>query len=304
MNINTPPTATLDATYKLLKKYIRTYVESGELGEQFKFFEGDEMPFGTGAEISLILSANGVNLITSPRNAEHGNFPPNTVCAYTTTEVKEQYSVTIDYDAVKRCVGSEDKVKELASEYVQSLYQGHIDLQNTQFESISRALRTRAYWVKALTLGTDVELWAKQMIATINGTVSQFRLGVDGTTYGNAYVGTKKVASKKIAIIINPVTKAMLDAFGFASVMTPEFMEMKNCTVVECNGVAENSAVVTDARNVIKHKVSEVLVELTNSDGSENEHLTERYIFEPALATDGSTAVPLYPLCAINSAED
>lgn len=287
--INTAPTAALEITYNALIKYVKQYLHNPNLKSKFDVFESDEILFGNGFEINLIL---GATANTTTTNNEHGRFNANIVTVFSTEDIEKQYAVTIDEVKLSKCVGDEAKLRAYAGELAESLMQGWIDDKNTAVFGAINAIATATGNTYTVTLGTDTEKYATDMLTALKAKVESMAEGWQGSEYGNSAIGNKRIATERIALIMSPETSATLDTFGFAKSFNAEFLQTANVTRVVTNRMSEGVICVTDMRNVQLHKWYHKDVTIQNSNGSYNQFMNIGYRVDAMKTSAGVVVFP------------
>lgn len=296
MYINSSPAITYDATVKLLTRYVRLYIESGELSERFAALDKEEVRYGAGFDITTILSAT--KNATGTKLAEHGSYPPNAFTLRFSNEVGGQYGVSIDELRVQDCIGDEEKILQYAAELTESLYQGYFDDKNAAIATeAAKIIAQSAKSSVAVTLGTDTKQYALDVLTEIKAAVEDIREGITGTSYGNTLVAGKRIAARDVIIIMSNSLAALLDTNGYARVFSPEYLQAANVVRITSNRIAENTVLITDTRNIQVRRHKERFVgPIENSDGTMNYFYNKYDFIEAAVATDttysGQVAFP------------
>lgn len=296
MYINSSPAITYDATVQLLTRYVRLYIESGELSERFAALDKEEVRYGSGFDITTILSAT--KNATGTKLAEHGSYPPNAFTLRFSNEVGGQYGVSIDELRVQDCVGDEEKIRQYAAELTESLYQGYFDDKNAAIATeAAKIIAQSAKSSVAVTLGTDTKQYALDVLTEIKAAVEDIREGITGTSYGNTLVAGKRIAARDVIIIMSNSLAALLDTNGYARVFSPEYLQAANVVRITSNRIAENTVLITDTRNIQVRRHKERFVgPIENSDGTMNYFYNKYDFIEAAVATDttysGQVAFP------------
>lgn len=296
--INTAPTISLDAEYKLLEKYVKTYIESGNLKTLYDWFESEGVDYGKGYEVNIVFSQK--KYVGSGRAPEHGTFNTATLEVIINEAVKGQYAITIDKRKLAKYLANGGTVQQYASELVESLMQGYIDDKNENMENVFLGIATNSKDV-IYTAPTDEKARALKILQLLNQKLMEMKKNIKVSAYNTALVGVqdRKITTDKIAIVMTCEMASILDAYGFAQTITPEYMELngiKRFEVVDANVLGgTNKILVTDARNVALKPINAPFsVQIENSDGTTNEFLNVEYYCDYlGNATDG-LAFPSY----------
>lgn len=293
MYTNSSPTPQYVAAVQMIEKYIRQYFASGELQDRFQAFDKTAEPYGAGFDISVILAATK----QTSKQAEHGSYPPNGFALRFATKTGGQYAVTLDPAKVNACVDSEAAAQEYAAMLTESLYQGWTrDKANAVATECGKIIAQSAKSGTKITLGADVEAWALSMLTQIKAQVMNLREGIKGSDYGNKIVGSNEIAANDIVIVMSHNTAATLDAYGYAKVFTPDYVDVNNVTRITSNKIEDNTVLIIDAKNIQVRKKYEAFVgPLQNSDGSQNFFYNREEYIEAAVAqTSNEVAFPFY----------
>lgn len=277
----------------MIEKYIRQYFESGELRDRFNAFDKEEVPFGTGFDITTVLAATKQN----SKAAEHGDYPANAFSLRFDTKTYGQYAVTLDPQKVNECIDSEERSAEYASLITESLYQGWTRDKNTAVAAeCTKLIGKSTASGGTVELGTDVDAWAIDLLTQIKSHVEDLREGVTGTSYGNSIVAANLIAARDIVIVMSNATAAALDTHGYAKVFGADYLDTANVTRITSNKIAENTVLITDARNIqVRRKFEKLVGPLENSDGSQNFFYNKEEYIEAAIDTEsGAVAFPFY----------
>lgn len=305
MYINSSPAITYDATVKLLTRYVRLFIESGNLSDRFAALDKEEVRYGSGFDITTILAAT--KQASGTKAAEHGSYPPNAFTLRFVNKTGGQYAVTVDEIRVRECVGDEAKVQEYAAELVESLYQGWYNDKNAAVATeagkiIAQASKSQ----ETITLGTDVQQYALDVLAAIKTAVEDIREGITGTSYGNTIVGGSYIAADDVVIIMSNSMAAMLDANGFSRAFGADYLETRNVVRITSNRIADQTVLVTDARNIqVRRHIDKLVGPLENSDGSMNYFYNKYDFIEAAVSTETSTSGQVaFPFKVIKTTEE
>lgn len=307
--VNAAPAAELESTYNALIKYVKQYIESGELRTRFDVFQREDVTEGGGIEVNIILSAAPVLATTGSGNisftkaAEHGKYNPKVVTLFSTKRSKAQYAVTIDECRLRLCVGDEAKLREYAAELTESLYQGWTDDKNTYvyeaLDTLYGAANVSGRGNKELTIPTDgtateaqLQDYARRAISYIKSCVEDFAEGVTGESYGNEDIATWRIAARSVAIVMSNYTASVLDVYGYANAFNEEYLKTRDITRITTNRMPDFNILITDARNIILHRRCDNLVEIKNSDGSRNVFYNVDYFIDAAI--DGKAEAAPY----------
>lgn len=293
MYINSSPAIDFDSTVKLLTRYVKLYIESGELSERFAAFDKQEITYGAGFDVATVLAATKQNDGTS-RAAEHGTYAPDIFTLRFTNVVGGQYAVTMDVRRVNACVGDESAVQEYAAELVESLYQGWYNDKNAAVaNACTKIIAQSASSSVTVTLGSDTKQYAIDVLTAVKTAVEDIREGVSGATYGNTVVADKNIAARDIVIVMSNATAALLDANGYARTFNPDYLTAKNVVRITSNRIAEKTVLITDTRNVqVRRKYENLVGAIQNSDGSYNYFYNKYDFVEPAISDTGIVAFP------------
>lgn len=305
MYINSSPAITYDATVKLLTRYVKLYIESGNLSDRFAALDREEVRYGSGFDITTILAAT--KQAGGTKAAEHGSYPPNAFTLRFTTKVGGQYAVTVDENRVQECVGDEAAIQEYAAELTESLYQGWYNDKNAAIAAEAAKIIAQSAKSNAqVTLGTDVHQYALDVLTAVKTAVEDIREGVTGTSYGNTVVGSSYIAADDVIIIMSNSLAALLDANGYSRAFSPEYLEMRNVVRITSNRIAENTVLVMDARNIqVRRHIDRFVGPLENSDGSRNYFYNKYDFIEAAVSTDTSTTGQVaFPFKVITKTEE
>lgn len=297
--INTAPVVALSNTYKLLEKYVKTYIESGDLKTLYDWFETDAVEFGKGFEVNVVYSQ--AQYTGSGRAPEHGTFNPTTLEAVVNERVKAQYPMTISKDDLKTFLASGRDVQDYAGELSEAIMQGYIDDKNENMETVFTGLATASKEV-TYTTTTDESKLAKRILQKLKQKVMEMGKNIKVSDYNTALpsaIQNKKITCNKIAIIMSCELASILDSYGYAEAFNEEYLKTTNVKRFEVVGDTvlggANRILITDARNVILKNFTAPSVEtIPNSDGSHNEFLNvEYYVDYLGNATD-KTVFPSY----------
>lgn len=303
MEINANYTLAFDATVGMIAKLVRQYIESGELSERFAAFDKEAVDFGNGFEIDVVLSATG----NDSKQAEHGTYAPTTMALTFTTKVGKQYAVTMQENKVRECVGDTGKQQEYAAQLTESLYQGWVNDKNAGVAAVCTELIGKsALSGVTVTLGADVSAYAEDVIKEVKLAVEDIREGVAGTDYGNALVADKRIAARDVVVVMSNALAALLDVNGFAKAFSPEYLEARNITRITSNRIAENTVLITDARNIqVRRKYERMVGPIQNSDGSYNMFYNKEEYIAAAIASGGTyNGQVAFPFKVITTTEE
>lgn len=299
MYINKSATPAYIAAVGMIEKYIRQYIESGELRDRFNAFDKEEVPWGTGFDISTILGATKY----ASKQAEHGDYDPNAFTLRFNTKTYGQYAVTLDPQKVNECIDSDAKSAEYAAQITESLYQGWTRDKNVAVSGeCTKLIAKSALSGVEITLGADVDTWAIDFLTAVKTAVEDIREGIQGTAYGNTQVGSGYIAARDVVIVMSNATSASLDSHGYAKVFTPEYLDAANVTRITSNKIADNVALVTDARNIqVRRKYEKFVGPIENSDGSQNFFYNKEEYIEAAI--DADSGLVAFPFKVIKTSE-
>ena len=291
MIINSNFTLTYGADVAAVAKLVNQYIESGELRDRFSIFDGEDVPFGTAYERSVLLAAK--KQATPSNSIAHGNFPPKGFLLIFSTKNSDQYAVSIDYRRIRECMHDEALLRQYAAELTETLYQGALDDKNGYIYGAINTLLTSPGATQTITLTAgNEEQYAVDMLTAIKATVEDFREGVTGTSYGNTTIGDSRISAPRIAIVMSNAFSAFLDSNGYAKVFSAGYLETAGIERVTTNRMTDNTVLITDARNIQVHKIAEELVRIPQPRGGENLFYNiDRYV-EAAKTTSGAVAYP------------
>lgn len=304
MVINTEYTGEYDATVLAVAKLVRQFVESGRLKDRFSIFDKEEVTFGKGYEMSVVLAATDTASSGTKTATEHGKYSPNGFSLIFSDTIVGQFPITIEDARIKECVGDVTKQEEYAAELVQSMYQGWIKKKNKYVSDGANALIDGATNTVSVTLGTDTEKYAVDVITQIKAKVEDIREGVTGTSYGNSVVGEEEIAATDVAIVMSNALGALLDTNGYAKAFNEQYLALGDVQRVTSNKIAEGKVLVTDARNIqVRRKYEKMVGPLQNADGSYNMIYNKEEYIEVAKTTDGVVAFPYVVITTTAAAE-
>lgn len=289
--INTAPNNELSATYGALIKRVKQYLTSGRIKSRFSVFDGEEIKHGKGYEVNILLGATNK---TDPNTKydEHGEYKSNTVTLFSEQLIRGKYAITISAEKLAEITGDDTKQAEFAAELADTLYQGEIDDRNAAIYNAINILNTSPNSTASVTIGTDISQAAIDFLTTIKAKVDDFYEGVTGTSYGNTYVGDKRMSAEKVVIIMSNATGAWLDGNGYAKVFTDSYLQATGVTKITTNRMPDNVVIVTDSRNIQYHKKFESFVEIPQSDGSYNDFYNKDAYCDTMKNSDGVVAFP------------
>ena len=291
MTINTAYTGAYEATVLAVAKLVRQFVESGELRDRFAVFEKDAVEFGDAFELSVVLGQT--NSATGTAATEHGKYSPQGFELIFSTTLSGQYAVTISDQKIKECVGDTAKQEEYAAELVQSLYQGWIRDKNTAVAAAATSLITGATHSTAVTIGTDTQEYATDMLTAAKTWCENLREGVTGRSYGNTNVGSNEISSRDIVLVMSNAMAALLDTYGYARSFNEEYLSLGEVRRVGSNKIADNTILVTDARNIqVRRKYDRMVGPIQNADGSYNMIYNKEEFIAAAKTSAGIVAFP------------
>lgn len=288
-----------------LFKIVEEIITSGNLKSRFDIFERDAIELGDGVETTIVLASDGQDYsgndpATNNKYSEHAYYKANTINIVSTAKKPRQYAKTVKDSEIAKTVNSREKLIRLAEEYISSLYQGWIDDKNKYVAAALAELATNATTVN-VPIGTDNKTYALALLAQIRAVVADLEEGVTGTSYGNNEIGTKSIAAEQVVVIINPATKALLEVYGLADAFNRDDRN-PSVTWLVSNKVAENTAIITDSRNIVLRKRWDKLVEIPNSDGSINYFYNVDYFIDLQV-TNSTTKSPAFPVKVIKGTE-
>ena len=304
MYVNKSPAVAFSDTVKMLERYVRQYIESGELASRWDVFEKEAVDYGKGFDVTTILAATRY----TSKQDEHGAYPPNGFNLRFNTVYGGQYAVTLQIDKVRECVGNAEAQARYAAELTESLYQGWIrDKRSAVAAEVNKIFAQSSKSGATVTLGADVDAWALDMFAAIKTAIEDLKEGVSGTSYGNTVVGAGIIAAKNLVVVMSNATSAALDAHGLAKVLTPEYLELRGVSRVSSSSIADNTVLVCDVRNVqVRRKFDYLTDAIPNSDGSYNLFYNKYEFIEAAVDSDsGATAGQVaFPFRVISTTEE
>ena len=289
MELNQDHTLEWDNTVGAIKKLVRQYIYSGELGLRFDVFDKDAVEYGEGFEIDVLLAASKQN-DGSTKADEHGDYPPTAMTLVFNKPTGSQYAARMNYRRVMQCVGDPAKQQEYAAELVQTLYQGWVEDKNAAVAAELKKLEDKGSETSLIEipLGTDHAEFAASVLTQIKAKVEDLREGVTGTSYQNTAVGDHRIAARDVIIVMSNATAAMLDTYGYARVFDARYLEVSNVRRVTSSRITENTIIITDARNIQVRRSYEKLVDIQNSDGSVNYFYNKYEYITAAIASGGS----------------
>lgn len=284
-----------------LFKIVEEIITSGNLKSRFDIFERDAIELGDGVETTIVLASDGQDYAggdpaTNNKYSEHAYYKANTINIVSTAKKPRQYAKTVKDSEIAKTVNSREKLIRLAEEYISSLYQGWIDDKNKYVAAALAELATNATTVN-VPIGTDNKTYALALLAQIRAVVADFEEGVTGKSYGNNEIDTKSIAAEQVVVIIHPATKALLEVYGLADAFNRDDRN-PSVTWLVSNKVAENTAIITDSRNIVLRKRWDKLVEIPNSDGSINYFYNVDYFIDLQV-TNSTTKSPAFPVKVI-----
>lgn len=303
MNLNADYTLAYNSTVGMIAKLVQQYIDSGALSERFNAFDKPAIEYGNGFELDTMLAASA----QSTKAAEHGAFPPKVQSLVFSTVTGKQYAVTLDEKRVRECVGDAQAQSAYAAELTESLYQGWYNDKNAAVAGeLAKLIGKNNLSGATVTLGTDVAKFAEDMITAIKTWVENIREGVAGTDYGNAFVGSGRIAARDVVIVMSNSLAAMLDVYGYSKAFTPAYLETANVMRITSNRIAENTVLVTDTRNVqVRRKYEKFVGPIQNSDGSENFFYNKEEFIAAAIVSGGTyDGQVAYPFKVITTTEE
>lgn len=288
-----------------LFKIVEEIITSGNLKSRFDIFEREAVELGDGIETTVVLASDGQDYsgddpATNTKYSEHGYYKANTVNIVSTAKKPRQYAKTVKDSEIAQSVNSREKMIRLAEEIINSLYQGWIDDKNKYVAAALSELATNATAVN-VPIGTDNKTYALALLAQIRAVVADLEEGVTGESYGNAEIGKKSIAAEQIVVVINPATKALLEVYGLADAFNRDDRD-PSVTWLVSNKIAENTAIITDSRNIVLRKRWDKLVPIPNSDGSINYFYNVDYFIDLQV-TNSTTSSPAFPVKVIKGTE-
>lgn len=292
--------------YGALFKIVKTLIETSDLKTRFDVFEDENIEVGNGYETSIILAQKGQdsagdNPETNNKYEEHGYYKANTVNIVNFTTKPRQYAVTVKDSEIAKIMNNKAKMVEFAEKLVNSLYQGWTDDKNKYVAEAIKLLQTKTANVQNITITPDIKEYSLAMLAAIMGTAATFREGIEGEQYGNNEIGKNSIASNEIVVLINPNTYALLKVYGLAEAFHRGDRET-DVTFIESARLDENTAIVTDKRNISTRKRWEDLVKIPNSDGSWNFFYNTDWFIDYQV-TNSTTQTPAFPAKIITGVE-
>lgn len=291
--------------YGDLYRVMSELIYEGNLKSRFDAFESEAAEMGAGLEVSIILAAKGQDYSKtstgSNKYEEHAFYKPKVINIVSTERKPKQYAVTVSDEEIALASTSRDKMIRKAEAYVNTLYQGWINDKNSSIADAIAQIAANASWTQNITIGADPKAYALELLSTLQGAVDELREGVTGTTYGNTEVGEDRIAAERIVVLVNPNTKALLNVYGLADAFNRSDREV-DVIWLTSNRIAENTAIVTDARNIVLKRRWEQLVDIKNSDGSMNYFYNVDYFID-VLVTDTTTNRPALPVKVIKGTE-
>lgn len=289
-----------------LFKIVEEIITSGNLKSRFDIFEREAVELGDGVETTIVLASDGQDYsgddpaTNNNKYSEHAYYKANTINIVSTAKKPRQYAKTVKDSEIAKTVNSREKLIRLAEEYISSLYQGWIDDKNKYVAAALAELATNATTVN-VPIGTDNKTYALALLAQIRAVVADLEEGVTGTSYGNAEIGSKSISAEQVVVVINPATKALLEVYGLADAFNRNDRD-PSVTWLVSNRVAENTAIITDSRNIVLRKRWDKLVEILNSDGSINYFYNVDYFIDLQV-TNSTTKSPAFPVKVIKGTE-
>lgn len=289
-----------------LFKIVEEIITSGNLKSRFDIFERDAIELGDGVETTIVLASDGQDYlgddpaINNNKYSEHAYYKANTINIVSTAKKPRQYAKTVKDSEIAKTVNSREKLIRLAEEYIGALYQGWIDDKNKYIAEALAGLASNATAVN-VSIGTDNKTYALALLAQIRAVVADLEEGVTGTSYGNAEIGSKSIAAEQVVVVIHPATKALLEVYGLADAFNRNDRD-PSVTWLVSNKVAENTAIITDSRNIVLRKRWDKLVEIPNSDGSINYFYNVDYFIDLQV-TNSTSNSPAFPVKVIKGTE-